>query len=610
VQRSLSHPRRLLLSILCPAILLAMATTILWPRLWGGAAPKRAHAAGTYSSPLTINDSNYGNGTFSGSWESTNPDIPAVTVLTSKPVTIINSQVRGPGILIDAPNNAGHSISVIKTSGYGTNPNIAGRAKDAFVHGDLIANLLVDQCSIEGTAYGVTVNEYTGDKTTNQTIKILHNIVHNIDGRNSDGNGGYQNTGSAAPHFVITGDVRGVPGMEVAWNQVINDPGNSDVNDVSNFYQTSGTSNSNILVHDNYIQGAYAIDPVHDGYSGGGIITDGAQNNTVDTATAFVNIYNNQIISTTNYGIAIAAGHDNAIHDNRIISAGVLPDGTPLAAQNVGTYVANGANQANSVYFNDHSYNNTIGWFNPKDGNQRNDMYFPGDDGDYGRNTVLPNPITLDTEKAEFPMWQQKLSSAGITVGAPTASSSPSAFFNDFENGSADQWTAQTGTWTMCVPAMQGATHEYCATDRNENISFAGESTWSNYQVEISVLATSSAVNSGIAVLGRVQDASHYYEAELKQLDDGSFIWDISKNDGGTWTLLTSGGYNWSTNHYYTLRLDMNGGTLTASLSSDLGQSYQTLGTTTDSRFTAGEIGLRAWGGTVGSFDVVRVTQH
>ena len=59
--------------------------------------------------------------------------------------------------------------------------------------------------------------------------------------------------------FLQIEKVQNVPGIEIGWNQVINEPGKSRVEDNISIYESSGTSGSPILIHDNYINGAYTI---------------------------------------------------------------------------------------------------------------------------------------------------------------------------------------------------------------------------------------------------------------------------------------------------------------------------------------------------------------
>ena len=107
-----------------------------------------------------------------------------------------------------------------------------------------------------------------------QTFKVLNNVSHNIDGRLSDGKGGYLTTpGDHYVQFFQTNGLHNMVGAEVAWNQVTNDPGQSLVEDNISIFDTTGSRRNPISIHDNYIKGAYAIDPQHEtDYTGGGIM--------------------------------------------------------------------------------------------------------------------------------------------------------------------------------------------------------------------------------------------------------------------------------------------------------------------------------------------------
>ena len=55
--------------------------------------------------------------------------------------------------------------------------------------------------------------------------------------------------------FVQFDKVRHVSGIEIGWNSVVDDPGQSRAEDVISMYKSSGTANSPIRIHDNYIDG-------------------------------------------------------------------------------------------------------------------------------------------------------------------------------------------------------------------------------------------------------------------------------------------------------------------------------------------------------------------
>jgi hypothetical protein len=98
----------------------------------------------------------------------------------------------------------------------------------------------------------VWVQQYQGDGTLNNTIKIRYNRFHNLDGRISDGRGGYLTSQTSQWSTGIhPSDISSVPGIEIAWNQIINEPYQSGVGDSINIFDTSGTSGSPVQVHDN-----------------------------------------------------------------------------------------------------------------------------------------------------------------------------------------------------------------------------------------------------------------------------------------------------------------------------------------------------------------------
>ena len=353
-----------------------------------------------YSGPITITRG----GVYSGNWQSLNANVAAVTVRTSEPVVIQNANIKSRGTLIDASGRV--NITVQNTRGYGLNPNIRGRYAGRFLDVNGFVNVTVQNCYMEGTS-GIYLYGYGGDGTAGQSVHILRNQAKNIDGRYSNGNGGFltRPDDNYYVQFFQTNNVHNVVGAEVGWNQVINEPGKSRVEDNISIFDASGTKNSPFVIHDNYIQGAYPANAAGDGsYTGGGIMVS-------DVGSAYIQAYNNQVISTTNYGIAISSGHDNAFFNNRIVSAGMTADGTRLKSQNVGAYIWNMNNEAGFV--RNIGYNNVIGW---AQGNGRNDYWVPDASG-WSGNASMGGSITLATEAAEWTLWSNKLAGAGVTVG-------------------------------------------------------------------------------------------------------------------------------------------------------------------------------------------------
>jgi len=355
----------------------------------------RLHAQAVYQDPITITDG----GIYTGAWQSLDPGVAAITIQTTAPVIITDSYIMSKGLLIDA-NYPGADVTVVNTSGLALNPEIVGWFAGRFIEGNGISRLVVEHNYFEGTR-GV----FAGRPPPGATILVRYNSVKNLSGRQSTGSG--WTTSDVTPEVAQLVQFDKVTGAnaEIAWNQVINEPYVSRTEDVINMYASAGTLANPILIHDNYIRGAYPGNPDVDGFSGGGIIADGAD-------TGFLKVYGNQIIETVNYGLAIADGHDNEYYGNTVLGTGLLPSGGRAPAQNVGMYV-NGGAAGNIVH------DNTVGWYDAF--GSRNDAYFPGcPDGTCSYNNIAaPEPITLTQEDAEFTTWQNKLAANGITVGPP-----------------------------------------------------------------------------------------------------------------------------------------------------------------------------------------------
>ena len=226
-----------------------------------------------WSGPLTITQG----GTYSGNWKSTDPNTPAVTVATTAPVVIQNSYVTGPNDLIDDPIY-GNNLTVKNVIGLGVNPNVNGQANGLFVDAQNPVLLDVENCYFENVRFGVYVRGYGGNRDGIQTVTILNNRGRNMLGLESDGNNGYLpgETNWQWAHAIQLSAMASVPGIRIAWNEIINYPNQSLVNENVNMFDSGGTSSSPAEFHDNYIQGAYAYNPAIDSYNGGGFVTDGS----------------------------------------------------------------------------------------------------------------------------------------------------------------------------------------------------------------------------------------------------------------------------------------------------------------------------------------------
>jgi len=127
------------------------------------------------------------------------------------------------------------------------------------------------------------------------------------------------------------------------------------------------------------------------------------------------------------------------------------------------------------------------------------------------------------------------------------------------------------------------------------NILVAGDASWTNYHIDASVLSADLS-RGGVALLGRVQDAGHYYEYELRPDFNGTgkLFWYIWKFDGN-WNLLASGAAESAPTAPFALRLDVRGSTISAYMGATTA-TLKALGGATDGTFAKGMGGLRNWG--------------
>ncbi|GAB2955551.1 hypothetical protein GCM10027048_21700 [Hymenobacter coalescens] len=343
-------------------------------------------------------------GTYTGTFRSPDAGSPCVRILTDEPVVLDGCTLEGPGTLIECLT-PGAQLTVRRCVGRGLAPMQDQTARGPFLAAEEARSVRVEQCRLEHTT-GIYIYKWSGDGSPGQTLKILGNVVRNIDGRYRDG-------GGTTASFVGLNRVHGVAGIEIAWNEVVNEPDRSMVEDNINLYNSSGTPAAPIRVHDNYVQGAYPYPATGEKFSGTGMTTDGDGSSAL-TTTAYVEAYSNQFVSICNSAMNIAAGHDVRFYNNRIVTSGLLPDGRKLRATYCGVSVFNHYEKPASVFFANRIDGNVIGyvrWGYQLPFPDRHDLS-DGNCATCPDNQHLPNPITLDSEREEWQRWQRKMRSS------------------------------------------------------------------------------------------------------------------------------------------------------------------------------------------------------
>jgi len=392
-----------------------------------GAKAQNCDSGIKFDGPIRIESG----GVYTGNWQSTDATIPAVMIVTDQPVTIVNSRAKGPGDLINASvgPSGGINLTVQQSCFVGTNPNVYGQGKGTPIHVYKAISVLVDHCDFEaGGNYGIWVQEYVGDHTANNTIRILNNRIHNVDGRFSDGKDGYLTTQSSQySHGIILSNVHGVTGIEIAWNQIINEPYQCGVGDSINIFDASGTEASPMQIHDNYIQGGWDSDPANgDGlaYFGSAFTTDGLFQTDPNLTTSFLKIHDNQAVGFGNLGMSISLGHDNEMYSNRVVSSGQLAAGTNSSTSYaIGIQHIDYRDNPPGVFGNNSIHDNLSGLRRQRNGTWERFDYWFGVPPIVDANNAQWQPATAEAptfadEASEWLAWKGKLSRQGISIGS------------------------------------------------------------------------------------------------------------------------------------------------------------------------------------------------
>jgi hypothetical protein len=383
-----------------------------------------------YSPPIVITQG----GIYSGNWDNTGTGArdAAVEINTDQLVIIENSYIRSPRYGIDSRAwNA--NIVVRKTYGVGVNPNVVGLRKASFVNVEEFASVTLENNWIEGYQAGLRAMNFDANTKANrsgQVVNVRYNQVRNVDGRESDGNGGYRFANSRAGQaFGLNSVNRGI--ADIAWNEIINLPFQSETEDIISTYNSGGTASAPMQIRFNYVQGAYHSDVAAAVNYSGVVINLGdceVNGNPNITACEYVSAFNNRVVSFSNKGIDMIGGRNMRAYNNRAVSAQRAPDGTVIGATSrhgLGFWnIYNNPNWANNLMYD--NYAKVVGasgnaggsFFGPNNISFSAANYYNNADQVAGTQyQIATNPATRADEQAEYVAWKLEAANAGIALG-------------------------------------------------------------------------------------------------------------------------------------------------------------------------------------------------
>ena len=383
--------------------------------------------------PLTITAP----GVYTGNWRSLDSSKPAVQIAANvKGVIVENARVASMGNGIEV--GPGAEVEVRGTRGWGLHPMKQDSSNGKFVSAGKPSSVVVEHSYAESWLFVVYVDGQLDG--AQKKVAVRFNRMRNVQGRQTNADGTYKPlrfTAGGVAHAVQLNGVSSCDSADIGWNEISQEPSIGFSEDIVNLYASSGTAAAPILVHDNVVYGGYATEPGKPAgpggegggaYSGCGIISDGADPGGSEALNGHSDISNNIVIGTTNCGIGIAGGSSVHVHANRMISAGVLEDGTVIWANNVGGYLWK---QYVTSFHNNLIDNNYSGWIdapgsraNSGSTPTNNPFWFP-DDGSNGSHavgleqSVAPTPIAVQTERDEYQLFWKRARDMAITVGLP-----------------------------------------------------------------------------------------------------------------------------------------------------------------------------------------------
>jgi hypothetical protein len=278
----------------------------------------------SYDPPINIT----AGGTYTGNWRSDDPALAAVRISTTAPVTILNSRVESRNHCI-ASNTDFVNLTVQGCTLRSLNPGVNGSPHQHAVRTWRAASLVVENNNFFGG--GGVLAQGGVYLTTTSPLHIRRNRFYNMNGLRSDGTttGYLPEVGNHTPRQAVqVTQMLDIADAKIEWNQVINQPGLSRMEDGISLIGVSGLTGARFKVCNNYIHGGFTSDPyvIVSGSMTGIIAEADAANLTLARSARFIDIEHNQVVAFSNLGISVQC-NNNAIRYNTVVRSRQRMDG-------------------------------------------------------------------------------------------------------------------------------------------------------------------------------------------------------------------------------------------------------------------------------------------
>lgn len=165
--------------------------------------------------------------------------------------------------------------------------------------------------------------------------------------------------------------------------------------------------------------------------------------------------------------------------------------------------------------------------------------------------------------------------SLSLTLGA-------TLFSDNFEDGNSTGWSTSNGSWSVVSDGSRVYKQSSTSTTAH---AYAGTASWANYTAEARAKALSfNGTARYFGLMARYQSSSNYYFLTLSNAN----TLELKKKSGGSVTVLASKPFTVATGTWYTLKLTVNGASLSGYVNGSLELSA------TDSSLATGRVGFTA----------------